>query len=211
MLSNLNPVAQRLLGCLIEKEMTTPDYYPMTANALVNAANQKSNRSPVMELAESDVLGGIDQLREEGLVRAVRPKGDRSVKYKHAAEDVLEVAPQQAALLAVLLLRGSQTAGELRARTGRYHDFGSLAEVEQNLASLIEAEYVERLDRRPGEKEARFRHLLGEAGPSADDGLPIVPAETGAAWESPDLAAKLEMLERRVARLESLHSGEPDY
>lgn len=193
----------RVLGCLIEKEMTTPEYYPMSINSLVAACNQKSNRDPVMDCSETDVLEAVDQLRARGLARTVHGKGDRVLKYKHVAVETLEISPRQAALLAVLMLRGGQTLGELRGRTGRYAEFADLDDVADELASLAAAEEprVERLERRPGEKEARYRHLLG--------GSVVEEAMSEPAPVEPDLdrVAELEReltaLRQRVARMET--------
>jgi hypothetical protein len=200
----LSEEEQRVLGCLIEKEMTTPDYYPITVNGLVTACNQKSNRSPVVAFTETKVVVAVDQLREHGLARTVHGKGDRALKYKHVASDVLHVSPSQAALLAVLLLRGSQTPGELRTRTGRYIEFATLHEVTLELAALADAEepLVEVLERQPGEKESRYRHLLGDP-PVAER----VVVETPLAPDSDqdrvgELEAELSELRDRVARME---------
>lgn len=208
-MNTLNPTAIRLLGCLIEKEMTTPDYYPMTINGLTNAANQKSNRDPVMTLTEQDVLESLNGLRDLGAARTVRSPGGRAMKYKHALNDLLEIDPEQAALLAVLMLRGEQTPGELRARTERYHDFDDLATVEAVLTDLQTRRepLVARLSRRPGEKEARYRHLLGgdsqsshvEVSPVNDaQRIPLVETD-----ELGRLRERLDALERRVTALES--------
>lgn len=198
----LEPISLRLLGCLIEKQMTTPEYYPMTINALTAASNQKTNRNPVVAYTESQVLDGINGLRELGMARAVRSPGGRAAKYKHALDDVLEIDSEQAALLAVLMLRGEQTPGELRLRTERYHDFASVAEAEEVLDGLErrESRLAERLERRPGEKEARYRHLLGSPGEAA----PVIgdsPPEP-AVGELEELRARVQQLEERVAKLE---------
>lgn len=205
---DLDPIYIRLLGCLIEKAMTTPDYYPMTVNALTAAANQKTNRSPVESYIETEVLDGINALRELGMVRAVRSPGGRAAKYKHALDDVLEIDGEQATLLAVLMLRGEQTSGELRLRTERYHDFDSVTAVEDVLDGLERREQslVSRLERRPGEKESRYRHLLG-AGDTVGSAETVSPDPTGpeqpAAAEDLDaLRSRIRQLEERVARLE---------
>lgn len=199
----LDPISLRLLGCLIEKQMTTPEYYPMTVNALTAASNQKTNRSPVATYVESEVLDGINRLRELGLVRAVRSPGGRSAKYKHALDDVLEVDGEQAALLAVLMLRGEQTPGELRMRTERYHDFASVGEVEEVLGELEHRDrpLAERLERRPGEKEARYRHRLGAPSDSVSFHADPPPEE---ADELGELREQVRQLEERVARLEEI-------
>lgn len=203
---NLDAIPLRLLGCLIEKQMTTPDYYPMTINALTAAANQKTNRDPVTAYSEADILDGINRLRDEGLVRAVRSPGGRAAKYKHALDDILEIDGEQASVLAVLMLRGEQTSGELRLRTERYHEFASVEEVEQVLVGLQTREdpLAVRLERRPGEKEARYRHLLGGVEqdtapvPAEQKRQPQITAENVVA----DLEARLAELEERVAALE---------
>ncbi len=204
---NLDPISVRLLGCLIEKEMTTPEYYPMTVNALTAAANQKTNRSPVLSYTETEVLDGINALRELGMVRAVRSPGGRAAKYKHALDDVLEIDGEQAALLAVLMLRGEQTPGELRLRTERYHDFESVEATEEVLEGLEQREQplARRLDRRPGEKESRYRHLLGgvESETSPETALPDSSTKPSPdAGELGTLRARIQQLEERVAKLE---------
>ncbi len=191
----------RVLGCLIEKEMTTPDYYPMSLNSMVAACNQRSNREPVVDFTETEVLAAVDQLRERSLARTVHGKGDRVLKYKHVVGEGLEVTERQAALLAVLMLRGAQTLGELRSRTGRYTEFEDLDDVAGELAALAAAEEprVTRLERRPGEKESRYRHLLGAWHE------PLEPAPQPHA--EPDdrvreLEVELDELRQRVARME---------
>lgn len=210
---DLTDIELRVLGCLIEKEMTTPDYYPMTLNSLGAACNQKSNRTPVVELTETEVIDALDGLRERGLARTVHGKGDRALKYKHVAPEILEVTVPQVALLAVLMLRGAQTLGELRSRTSRYVEFADLDEVATELAALAAAEVprVERLERRPGEKEARYRHRLG--GVVADLRREEVLPDVEDLHRIGELEAELDELRRRVARMESelgLDSAAPD-
>lgn len=196
----------RVLGCLIEKEMTTPDYYPMTVNSLTSACNQKSNRAPVVDFSETDVVDAVEGLRQHGLARTVHGKGDRSLKYKHVATEILEISPRQAALLAVLMLRGPQTLGELRTRTSRYTEFADLNDVSNELTLLgqMDEPRVEMLQRRPGEKESRYRHLLGSGG--GMEALPVgVPSVAGP--DSDDervsqLEAELDQLRSRVDRME---------
>ena len=193
----------RVLGCLIEKEMTTPEYYPMTVNSLGAACNQKSNRNPVVEFTETEVIAALDRLRERGLARTVHGKGDRALKYKHVAPEILEVTGRQGALLAVLMLRGEQTLGELRSRTGRYVEFADLDDVATELAALAAAEEprVERLERRPGEKEARYRHLLG--GSRVDVDSEEVPQPDPRPDRISELEVELNELRQRIARMES--------
>ncbi len=163
---DLTPSEQRVLGSLIEKQMTTPETYPLTINSLVTACNQSSNRYPVMSLAESEVLDAVSSLRELDLVRSIKRAGDRVMKHRHDVDTVLGLSDEQAALVAVLLLRGAQTPGELRSRTERYVTFDSTTAVEDALGQLTEDEdhpLVLLRERRPGEKEARWVHLLGES------------------------------------------------
>ncbi len=179
----LSPEEIRVLGCLIEKQMTTPDYYPMTQNALVNACNQATSRDPVVEYGDGAVIQALNDLRDHGLARAVHAPGQRAVKYRHVLDEALEVRPPELALLAVLMLRGEQTAGELRTRTARYRSFASPAEVVAVLDGLAgrEQPLVARLGRRPGEKETRWRHLLsGATAPPPD---PSAPEPLGPAVE----------------------------
>lgn len=199
---DLNDRELRVLGCLIEKEMTTPDYYPMSLHSLVTACNQKSNREPVVDYTEKDVMETVDQLRARGLARTVHGKGDRVLKYRHVAAEALEINERQAALLAVLMLRGDQTLGELRSRTTRYAEFSDLDDVATELAqlSVAEAPLAIRLERRPGEKEARYRQLLGAV---PNGGVPASPS--GSEPESDrvaELEAELRELRERVARME---------
>jgi uncharacterized protein YceH (UPF0502 family) len=199
---NLTDSEIRVLGCLIEKEMTTPDYYPMTVNGLQAACNQKSNRSPVVEYSENDVVRALDELREKGLARTVHGKGDRALKYRHVATEVLELTAPQAALLAVLLLRGPQTVGELRTRTGRYTDFDNLEQVvaELNTMQAAEEPLVEMMARRPGEKESRYRHVIGGTAEPEDPAVeaPVAEQDDRVAL----LEAEVETLRSRVTRME---------
>ena len=152
----------RILGAMIEKAMTTPDNYPMSLNAVVTACNQVSNRDPVVTFAEPEVELTLRGLADRGLAKMVHRPGDRVVKYRHALDAELEAVDKEMALLAVLMLRGAQTPGELRQRTQRYVEFTSLPEIESTLESLRHRPepLVAREDRRPGQKEHRYRHLL---------------------------------------------------
>jgi uncharacterized protein YceH (UPF0502 family) len=199
----------RVLGCLIEKQATTPDYYPMSLNSIVMACNQRSNREPVVDFTEAEVQEALDGLRESGLARTVHGKGDRVLKYKHVADDTLNLSETQKALLAVLLLRGPQTAGELRTRTGRYCEFRGLDEVTSELAALAgrDEPLAQRLARRPGEKEPRYTHLLGGVPAENEPGAPteiepFAPTDV-AADRIEQLEAELSELLARVARMES--------
>ena len=160
----LTPEELRVLGCLIEKGITTPDYYPMTLNALTAACNQKSNRDPVVQYNEKTVVRTLDSLRDKELVRVVSGHDTRVPKYYHRFTDVRGFSEPEVAVLCELMLRGPQTPGELRNRGSRMHPFENLAEVEAALESLANREAgaaVVRLPRQPGFKESRFAHLLG--------------------------------------------------
>ena len=159
----LNESEVRILACLIEKEMTTPEYYPLSLNSLTNACNQKSNRNPVVSYEETDVAQGLESLQGKGLVRKTLTPGSRVPKYRHAILDRFDLSNQEMAILSELMLRGPQTVGELRGRTERIYSFTDLAEVDATLADLADSGYVTRLPRMAGRKESRYAHLL--AGP----------------------------------------------
>jgi uncharacterized protein YceH (UPF0502 family) len=158
----LNKIETRVLGALIEKDITTPDYYPLSLNALVNACNQKSNRDPVMSLDEDTVRDGLSALNEKGLAGSVSSADSRVPKYEHRLQEVFNLPRAETAVLCVLLLRGPQTPGELRGRTERMHRFEELSDVHSALQRLIQREppLVQMLPRQPGTKEARYVHLL---------------------------------------------------
>jgi uncharacterized protein YceH (UPF0502 family) len=163
-LAELTPPEQRVLGCLIEKRWTTPDQYPLSLNGLRLACNQATNRDPVTAYDEATVREAAQRLCLYGLARLASGHGSRAVKYRHLAEEALGLGREELGVLAVLLLRGPQTPGELKARTERIARLESLSEVERVLGVLTERDYVRRLERRPGQKEDRFEHLLGGAG-----------------------------------------------
>lgn len=191
----LTDVEVRVLGCLIEKAITTPDYYPLTLNALTNACNQKSNRNPVVSYEETTVVRGLDGLRDKGLANMVYKADSRAPKYQHFFVEKLELSPGDVAVLCELMIRGPQTPGELRAHTERMHDFGGLEEIEGALRGLMEREHplVVRLPRQPGRKEQRYAHLLS--------GRPeIQEQEPAVAAESATLQVRSE--NERIARLE---------
>jgi hypothetical protein len=159
----LTDVEARVLGSLIEKEMTTPDHYPLSLNALTNACNQSSNRDPVVQYDEATVAGAIDSLRRRALVRAIQQSGSRATKYRHLVGETMGLVSRQEAVLCVLMLRGPQTLGELRTRSSRLTTFESIEDVETSLNQLIAREpsaIATRLPRRAGQKEARYAHLL---------------------------------------------------
>ena len=187
----LNAVEARILGSLIEKDITTPDYYPQTLNALVNACNQSNNRDPVVSFGEADVVRGLDLLREKKLAFMFQGADSRVAKFGHRIAESLELARPETAVLCVLLLRGPQTVGEIRGRTARMHEFGSLEETEASLNLLMARApqpLAVRLPRQPGMKEQRFAHLL-----SGDVAAPAAPpAAEPAAPPDNDRLAKLE-------------------
>jgi uncharacterized protein YceH (UPF0502 family) len=167
----LTDVEVRILGSLLEKEVTTPDNYPLSLNALLAACNQTTSREPVMRLVEDAVVHATIALRRRGLLRQIQPAGSRVTKYEQPLGDEMQLAPRELAVLGVLMLRGPQTVGELHARTERLHPFADFAELEAVLETLIARQpepLVARLPRRPGQKEGRFAHLLGGEPPAAD-------------------------------------------
>ncbi len=193
----------RVLGCLIEKAMTTPDQYPMSLNGVRVACNQVSNRSPVVAYDETTVSQTLRRLADRGLAKMVHRPGDRVVKYKHAADIVLELDHHRVALLAVLLLRGPQTPGELRQRTGRYAEFVDLADVERRLDDLRKAGLVEELPRHPGQKENRWRDVITTER-ALDAGAPPAaePAAPSPAAVTPE-PSRIDHLSERVAAVEA--------
>lgn len=203
---DLSPVAQRVLGSLVEKSLATPQQYPLTVNSLVAACNQRSAREPVMDLTDGQVEGGLAELRAVSLVRTVT--GGRSLKHEHRVATTLELAPPAQAVLGVLLLRGPQTLGELRTRTERMHPFAELEEVAAVLEDLAAAGHVEVVPRGPGQKEDRHAHRLGSAptagatAPAEDDELDVLRAELAArVAEVGELAARVAALTAEVERL----------
>lgn len=160
----LNHVEVRILGALVEKQVTTPEYYPLTLNALIQACNQKNNRDPVVSFDEPTVSRALEALREKNLVYVFYGSSSRVPKYKHMMTTFYNLDGQELALLTVLMLRGAQTLGELRERASRLYEFSGLEEVENSLTSLMNREsepLIAKLPRQPGHKEARYAHLLG--------------------------------------------------
>ena len=152
----------RVLGCLIEKQRTTPDAYPLSLNALRLACNQSTNREPVVEYDESTIRAALERLSRKGWTRLASGAGSRAAKYRHLLDDAIGLSGEEISVLAVLMLRGAQTPGELKQRTERLHAFATLDEVVVVLERLSERELVARLERRPGQKEERFEQRLGE-------------------------------------------------
>ena len=162
MSENLTETEARIVGALVEKQLTTPEYYPLTLNALVAACNQKTNREPVMALTEEIVSRTLEDLRDKNLVYVFYGSTSRVPKYKHMLPQVYELEPPEVAVVCVLMLRGAQTLGELRERTGRLYEFSGLGEVSETLDALTRRDepLVVKLERQAGQKEARFAHLL---------------------------------------------------
>jgi uncharacterized protein len=203
----LNSVEARILGALVEKDVTTPDYYPLSLNALVNACNQKNNRDPVMTLDEAAVRGALDGLRNKNLAGPASGADSRVTKYEHRLQEMFNFTRGETAILCVLLLRRPQTPGELRARTERMHRFEDLSEVESSLQHLIERDppLARVLPRQPGSKESRYTHLL--SGDVEDTGMADASAARSAAYPVTNAAApstdrdRITHLEDEVATL----------
>ncbi len=181
----------RVLGCLIEKQRTTPDAYPLSLNSLRLACNQATNRDPVVEYDEPTIRSALERLSRKGWTRLASGAGSRAAKYRHLLDEAIGVSPAEISLLAVLMLRGPQTPGELKQRAERLHAFASLDEIQECLEGLIERELVARLERRPGQKEERYAHRW-----SGDDPVEAAIAAPGRP------ATESGLLEQRVARLE---------
>lgn len=215
----LTPVEARVVGSLIEKAALTPDIYPMTTNALVSACNQKTNREPVVDYDAVTIDAALLELRQRNIVRRVHAPGSRATKHRQALDEVLGLDDAELAVMSVLLLRGSQTVGELRLRTERQYEFASIDAVERCLDSLAArpAALVRQLPRSPGQKEPRWQHLLldgtgdaveavheSEAGRwRAGDDEPSPSVTAAAPGPADRLAARVEALEREVATLRS--------
>ena len=198
----LNETEARILGALVEKQLTTPEYYPLTLNSLVTACNQKNNREPVMSLTEPEVSNAIEALRDRNLVYVFYGSTSRVPKYKHMLPSVYELEPDETAIVAVLLLRGPQTLGELRERTGRMHEFGNLGEVQETLDRLMRRDepLLVRLPVQPGRKEARFAHLLsGEIDVEA-----IAASQPTRAEQAASASDRITKLEEEVASLKAM-------
>jgi uncharacterized protein YceH (UPF0502 family) len=204
----LDPLETRILGCLMEKQLATPEYYPLTANALVAACNQKSNRDPVMEVGESEVQRTLDRLQDEKLVWKVL--GGRATRWDHNLDATWQLDRPAKAILTLLFLRGPQTGGELRGRSDRLHSFEAIEDVEatiQRLAAGADA-IVRELPRRPGQKESRWAHILGpmaampepeiEQTPSSSPGEPLSVRVQRLEAQVASLTAELEQLKTRL-------------
>jgi uncharacterized protein len=186
----------RVLGCLIEKQRTTPDVYPLTLNALRLACNQSTNREPVVDYDENTIRGGIDRLVQRKWVTLASWSNRRSMKYRHTLDGALGLDDPEISVLTVLMLRGPQTPGELKTRTERLHSFGGAEELSGTLARLTERGLVARLERRPGQREERYRHLLAEEGEEAE-----IEEQSAAAIEDQTAPQEVERIER-IERIE---------
>jgi uncharacterized protein YceH (UPF0502 family) len=180
----------RVLGCLIEKQRTTPDAYPLSLNALRLACNQSTNRDPVMAYEEREIKAALDRMAHRGWTRFASGASSRALKYRHLLDEALGLSDDEISLLAVLMLRGAQTVGELKQRSERLHQFESIGEVARTLEGLAQRELVLRQERRPGQKEERWQQLLGGDG---------VDTRAVVAEESGDRVAAIE---QRLERLE---------
>jgi uncharacterized protein len=185
-------VELRVLGCMIEKQRTTPDVYPLSLNSLRMACNQTTNRDPVVSYDEETIRAALQRLAKRNWARLASGPGSRAVKYRHLLDEALDLTEGELAVLCVLMLRGAQTPGELKARTDRMQSFASLTEVHETVEGLIRRELVARLRRGPGQKEERYAQLLG------DDAVPGVEREPEA---SDDVEARLRRLEDEMVAL----------
>ncbi len=193
-LQQISSEEQRVLGALIEKSKTTPDYYPLTLNSLVTACNQKSARHPVVEYDEETVILALDSLKKKGLTGNVISSGMRALKYRHNLAIAHPLDPAETSILCLLFLRGPLTGGEINSNSGRLHDFESLAEVLETLENLTKYEtpYVKQLPKRPGQKEARYCHLFGDIPEVNENDFSAEPARKN-----------VGQLEERLAKVET--------
>ena len=214
LITELTETEVRVLGSLVEKQVTTPEYYPLTLNALTLACNQKNNRTPVTAYDETTVAGALESLREKNLAYVFYGSTSRVPKYKHVLPEVMHLSQPELALMCVLLLRGAQTTGELATRAFRLHEFSGLEEVESTLNSLISREpdpLVTRLPRQPGQKEARFAQLLSGEVPNevlsqTERQAEIVP-RTSQADRVSKLEGEVETLKTEFEKLREQFEG----
>jgi len=187
----------RVLGSLIEKSKTTPEYYPMTLNGLQTACNQKTSRKPVVQYDESTVIAALDSLKRKGLISTVVGGSSRVTKYKHNLAIQFPLLPQEVAVLCLLFLRGPMTGGEINSNSGRLYDFESLDDVQELLNKLADEEpkYIQQLSKRPGQKEARYVHLFSPFDEASFE-------DTSSTSDSPAATSKIAALEERVESLE---------
>jgi uncharacterized protein YceH (UPF0502 family) len=194
---DLTPAELRVLGCLLEKQRTTPDQYPLSLNSLRLACNQSTNRDPVVHYDEAVIREALHRLERRGFARFASGAGSRAPKFRHLLAEALPMSDAEQAVMCVLMLRGPQTPGELKQRTERMHSFAGLEGVHETLSALIERELVVRLGRRPGQKEERYGHLLGGEAQVESSSEPNGFATT----HTNGLAERVERLEREVAEL----------
>jgi uncharacterized protein YceH (UPF0502 family) len=195
---NLDAAEIRVLGCLVEKQRTTPDVYPLTLNALRLACNQSTNRDPVIDYDDVKIRTALAGLSRRGYARLASGPGSRTVKYRHLLDEALELDDAEISVLTVLMLRGVQTPGELKQHSERLHRFGSVPEMIETLEWLVERELVARLPRRPGQKEERYEQLLGGGGDEAQSAT----AHAAEGDRIDELERRLRELEERVEALE---------
>jgi uncharacterized protein len=197
----LNETEARIVGALVEKQLTTPEYYPLTLNALVNACNQKNNREPVVSYDERTVTESLERLRDRNIVYVFYGSTSRVPKYKHMLPSIYELEPPEVAVICVMLLRGPQTLGELRTRTERLYAFADLGELQQTLDGLIRRDdpLVIKFERLAGHKEARFGHLL--SGPIDVEAFAASQATAQARSGGSAAAERIEKVEEEVAAL----------
>jgi hypothetical protein len=206
----LNAHEARVIGCLLEKEKTTPEQYPLSLNSLTLACNQKSSREPVVNYSESDVQATIDSLNKKRLISEQSGFGSRVVKYKHrfcnTEFSALQLSSAQTAIICLLLLRGPQTPGELRTRSNRLHAFNDVVEVEQTLAALsaMSEPLVRQLPREPGKREARFVELVSQISDDVPAAMPQQHCSTSSEQQTTSLTERVTHLEQEVAELKQL-------
>ena len=193
---DLTPEEVRVLGCLLEKQRTTPDTYPLTLNALRAACNQSTNRDPIVAYDEETIRDALDRLGRRRFTRLTSYHGSRAAKFRHLLDEALQIGPEEQAVLAVMMLRGPQTPGELLQRTERLHRFPDAATLNAVVDRLMERELVARYGRRPGQREDRFGQLLGEEAEEAPAATPLPAPAAG-----PPREDRLDRLEREVAEL----------
>jgi uncharacterized protein YceH (UPF0502 family) len=212
---NLSASETRVLGCLLEKQLTTPDSYPLTLNSLRSACNQSTNRDPVVDYDDAVLRDAMHRLERRGYARLASGRGSRAPKYRHLLAEALPLSGEEHAVLCVLLLRGPQTPGELKQRAERMHGFADLKAVHDTLDRLISRELVVKLERRPGQKEERYEHLLSADFDEASGASTVAPPEPAPAPQGPTVgqpngsgslvqapAQPQSGLEERVASLE---------
>jgi uncharacterized protein YceH (UPF0502 family) len=210
---NLSLLEIRILGSLMEKSVTTPEYYPMTLNALTMACNQKTSRDPVTDYSDDEILAGLDILREEGLAMRVDVAGSRVPKFRHILDKKWELERPSYALLCILFLRGAQTVGQLRQRCERLFAFEDLDEVQSTLESMQDRAdepkcLIEKLERSPGTKEIRYRHCLGQHATSSVEIVHqysnVNTADSAPGAPLPPISERMRLLENRVEELEQI-------